>query len=267
LSGTAWTAASATITFTVQPADYAAIGLPALTTVQASNYLPALLNLKFPFALNGRMLTVVYKQPTNLAYAAQYIKQNNVWSPVAVPVDKTEQYVKIDDGSWIFDPTIVYTMIKEDYQRMVDYVGTLPDKTYFLRSYVPNSSNTAHDPTNPTYEFWYGFGFAFPNPNVTFQLTSRNEPGQTFDTELANAANDAARVTIMHDRLKDGMRIFCILKWPDATQFLDNVQMYYKVRVALFRPGGDNNSGTAVYEYKFKCVGTGRFEFDSLIVL
>jgi hypothetical protein len=260
-SGTSW--AMATNTTTVQPADYAAMGFSTLTTAQAPNFLPALLNLRFPFALNGRVLTVVYKQPTNLAYADQYIKQNGVWNPVAIPVDKTEQYVKIEDGSWIFDPTVVYTMVKDDYQRMVDFVGAQPDKAGFMRM--------ANNGTFFNQELYYGFGTAFANPDVTFQLTVRNASGQTFDPELKNAANDAARVAIMHDRLKDGMRIFCVLSWPNATQFLDNIpngtQMYYKVRVNLHRPGGDNNSGTAVFEYKFKVVGTGSFEFDSLTIL
>jgi hypothetical protein len=266
-----WEPSPAATTITVQPQDYIDMGLTAIATDQAHNFLPAFLNLNLPYALNGRVMTVVYKQPGTpmTAHADQYVKQNDVWSPVAVEQDKADQFVKLDDGSWVFDPTVVYTMTTPDYQRMVTYVSLQPDKSQFLRRFV--GAATVHEPNNPPYEFWFGFGTQFANPDVTFQLTVRNQPGQTFDPELANAPNDAARVEIMHERLKDGMRIFCALRWPDATQFLDNipngVQMYYKVRVNIHRPGGDNNSGRAVYEYKFKVTGRGRFEFDSLTVL
>jgi hypothetical protein len=247
-NGTAWTAAPAATTITVQPADYAAMGLGTLmTAAEAPNYLPAFLNLKFPFAQNGRIYTVAYKGLQSLTRADQYVKENAGWKPVAVPVDRTEQYIKIAGGNWVFDPTVVYNMVKDDYQIMVNYVSNLSGKAGFLRGTPPNQ------------ELWYGFGSAFSG-DVTFQFSVR-ETVHPIDPEMANAANNTARLQIKWERLKEGMRIFCELNFPDAVQFTDGIQMYYKVRVAVFRPDGINGSGT--YEFVYKCIGVGQFEYVS----
>jgi hypothetical protein len=250
-NGTAWAAAPAATTITVQPADYAAMGLGVLmTAAEAPSYLPAFLNLKFPFAQNGRIYTVVYKGLQSLTRADQYVKQNGVWVPVATPVDRAEQYIKIAGGNWIFDPTVVYNMVKNDYQIMVDYVKNLPDKAGFL---IGNP---------PTQELWFGFGSTF-NGDVTFQFSVR-ETVHHIDPQLADAAH-AERLVIKWERLKEGMRIFCELKFPDAVQFVEGIQMHYKVRVAIFRP--DGVTGSATYEYTYKCTGNGKFEYVSHTLL
>jgi hypothetical protein len=243
-NGTAW-APYANTAVVLNPVDYDAMGTPTINATIAPNYLPNFLSVKFPYAQEGTTKAVVYGSKTENpgGNAAEYQYTAGAWTPTAVTVKKTEQYVVSSKG-WVFDPTVYYTMVTADHKMMVDYMKeTHPE--FVVASYENE-------------EFYYGFGNRYSN--LSFRLSYR-APYAEYDPELTNAATNEEKLTILYERSKEGMRIFCEKKFPDAVQLVSEVQIFYKITVKIHSPKDGVTNENADYEYTFKSLGNGEFEF------
>jgi hypothetical protein len=238
-NGTAWAPSSTAIA--LNPADYDAMGVTSLTAATAPNYLPTFLTAKFPYTQEGNTKAVVYGSKTGNpgGLATEYQYKAGAWAAIR----QTEQYVLSPQG-WVFDPAVYYTMTTADHKMMVDYMkDTHPE---FVVADYENE------------EFYYGFSNRYTN--LSFRILYRALYAG-YDDELTDAGTDEEKLSILFERSKEGMRIFCEKKFPDAIQFVSGAQVFYKITVKVHSPNDGITVETIDYEYTFKCLGNGAFEF------
>lgn len=108
-------------------ADYDAMGAPGRfdnfsSSEPASDYLPSLLNQKYPYALEGDQNILVYKYYNGSETQIRgdlYTFSSGTWEVYGSAVVEQLQFLK-EDGVWVPDNTIAYTLTGEDYQLIGD---------------------------------------------------------------------------------------------------------------------------------------------------
>lgn len=237
LDGSEWELANNNTFYALQVEDYEAMGRDYLYSSIVPSYITNFLMNKFPYAMEGDVKTVVYKSGSNPTYsgAVQYTFNGEEWINEDFIDNKTEQFLVSNDG-WVFDPTVVYTMTKPDYQLVVDYVRDNISADY-LDSYK-------------TAEFYYGFASYYGN--VSFRLTYRTSYAE-LDTELTALATDEEKVALLHERLKEGMEIFTQLRFPEAVPTVSGIDVYYVVTTNIYYANGINSETDGLRAYTFKC--------------
>ena len=206
-------------------------------------YLDTFLKLKCPYAVSGDVKMVTYlfydsNKATKKQYRVLTFNGTN-WSAVA------EQYNFIGT-EWMYDPTVKMTMVKSDYQIMVDYVLATPEIAVFAHPFYKNEE--------------YYWGFASRYSNVSFRLSYRNpyftgtyvQP-VTIDPELNALTTTEAKVALMWSRLKGGMEKFAQLRYPDAVPQVSGIDVYYKLTTLIYYVGG-TGGGNENHEYVFQCI-------------
>ena len=86
------------------------------------DYLPAFLNIKFPYALEGSELNVTYTYVSSSSGAQtrgnSYTKIDGIWVGYKSTIDTTLQFGH-DGDTWVPDNTIKYTLVRNtDYEYM-----------------------------------------------------------------------------------------------------------------------------------------------------
>lgn len=236
-------------------ADYTAMGVTSLTAATAPNYLPVFLAQKFPYALENDRKAVVYG-----ANKDEYVYKGGKWAPTIVGAPITEQYVN-DGTKWIFDPTVKYTMTKDDYQMVVTAVLGDPATSMFTQGTYTNVE-------------WY-YGFSAYRGNVCFRLSGSNESHATetsvkYDTELHKLdGKPDEQVALLWKRLEQkGMPLFLRLKYPTSAAIAQGVPLHYNITVGVYAADGSTTVQTN-YVMRYKVVTAGSagnppvFEFVS----
>ncbi len=244
-NGSNWVPADNTF-FALQPDDYTAMGLSFVTSANSPLYIPQLLKQKFPFAQEGTVKNAVYKSGSNATYAGalQFTLTSGTWVPNTFQVEKTEQFVYSNSG-WVFDPTVIMTMVTADYQMMVDYVLATPEIAIFAHPFYKNEE--------------YYWGFASRYANTSFRLSYRNpyftgdyvQPA-TIDPELNALQTPEEKVALLQERLKGGMEKFAQLKYPNAVPTVSGIDVFYKLTTYIYYPNGVS-VGSEYHEYVFQC--------------
>lgn len=206
----------------------------------AANYLPQLLRMRFPFAQVKDQIQVVYRYANDSKKQYEYrideytfLAEGWVnYNPVLV---KTDQF--INNGKWIFDPTINYTMVKADYDILVQW--------------VKENKNGYFDAKYKNAEYW--FGASTYKDNFDVRLTSRrpNDPDGLF-----SGKSDEEAAKIMGDQIQAGILLLLETKFKDALPQKDGVDVYYKITYLTY--DGNNHYYTVTY----KCIDTGKFELS-----
>lgn len=92
------------------------------SSIAPDNYLPTFLNLKYPFALEGDELFVIYDYFSSSSGAQLrgnlYTKTNGVWVGFKSTIDTTLQFGH-DGNTWVPDNTIKYEFVTADYDFIV----------------------------------------------------------------------------------------------------------------------------------------------------
>jgi hypothetical protein len=232
------------------------------SSILPENYIPTLLAKLFNYTQNGTKQMVAYKyfSGTTQTRVDEYIFNNGVWTKPSTIINKTEQFVFSNTG-WVFDPTVKIIMGNSDYQLMVDYVLATPSIAVFAHPFYKNE------------EYYYGFASRYNN--VSFRLSYRNpyftgayvQP-VTIDPELNALTTDAAKVTLMWNRLQEGMKIFLQLRYPAAVPTVGGLDVYYHATTYVYYPTGVS-AGNEYHKYIFKCTAAAsgnnppQFEFIS----
>jgi hypothetical protein len=207
--------------------DYDAMGSPGKynnfsTTDRPQDYLPALLDYKYPLAGEGFSVVVVYTFYAGSTFdlADKYTVANGTWTPTYNYIEpKTSQFLYSNSG-WVFDPTVSFTMKSDDYQIIVDWVKTNKGASY-IDSYG-------------TQEFYFGAGSYYSN----FDLRSGKWDDSVFDTW-----QDAVTAGIGEALLPT--------KYPNAVTQVSGIDVFYIVTLATY--SGSNG----VYTVKFQCTKSG----------
>ena len=246
------TAIAATNKFTLIADDYNLMGTGTnqpgqfdnmSSTMPVLSYLNTFLKLKCPYAVANdiKMVTYVYYD-SNKITKKQYrllVFDGLNWSAAA------EQY-NYTGTEWLYDPTVKLTMVKADYQLMVDYVLATPEIAIFAHPYYKNEE--------------YYWGFASRYSNTSFRLSYRNpyftgtyvQPA-TIDPELYALTTTEAKVALMWDRLKGGMEKFAQLRYPAAVPNVSGIDVFYKLKTFVYYPLGTGGA-SEYHEYTFQCM-------------
>ncbi len=208
-------------------ADYDAMGAPGKydnfsSSAMPADYLPALLQTKYPLAGQDFEVVIVYKYyaGTTMILADKYSFDQGEWVSTYNYVQPlTSQFLYSTTG-WVFDPTVIFTMESADYQLIVDWV----------------EDNIGADKIDAygTQEFYTGAGSYYSN----FDLRTGK-----WDSTVFSTWQDAVKYAIG--------TILLPSKYPDAVAQVSGIDVYYIVTFATY----DGSSGT--YDIKFQCTKSG----------
>lgn len=204
----------------------------------SKNYLPQFLSLKFPYAQPGAKCIVAYKNDNDKKYSFytdEYTFTDGVWTAYNPTVVKTDQFI-FANGAWMFDPSVRFTMVQEDYQVLVDWVAE--NKPAYLDSKYPDQT-----------EYWFGASSYQKNFDMRISRTTKDPEG------ILKDKSDEEVNAILLEQVKKGIIVLLETKFPDAVTQKDGVDMYYKVTYQTFDGNRKN------FMMSFKCIDTGKFEF------
>lgn len=134
-----------------QPGQYNNFG----SSIPPDNYLPTFLELTFPYAQEEDELLVIYDYYSSSSGAQirgnSYTYMNGVWSGHESVISTTLQF-GFEDGVWVPDNTIRYTMGPDDYAAIVAALSSdYPEATTSMDNYgnMDRRSGNPAEWTNP----------------------------------------------------------------------------------------------------------------------
>ncbi len=211
----------------VKTIDYNSMGSPGKydnfsSSDSPNDYLPQLLEQKFPYAMEGDVMVVVYKYYSGgvQTRADEYHFSEGAWVKFNPVQAYTDQYIMTKSDGWVFDPTVMFTMSSTDYQIIVDWVKANKGSE-FVDSYG-------------TQEFWFGAGAYYKN----FDTRDQKWNADAFDTW-----QDAVKAAIAEVLLPG--------KFPNAVSQVSGIDVMYKVTFAIYTGIGEEKTWT------FQCVKSG----------
>lgn len=225
-------------------ADYESMGAPGSfhnfsASEKPEHYIPNFLKNKYPYAYEKDEVLVTYMYydgNNNYPLVDGYRFNGTDW------VNSTEnvsQFIHTGE-EWIFDPTINYTISKEDYQLIVDYVAN----DAVLSAYV--------DQTYGNTEYYYGASSYHGN----FDMRTYKRIENDSLNYLEGMTDDEVKIEIF-DRLKDAIVIFAEAKFPNQEAISNGTQVFYEISYKTYEPGYH------YYKMRIKCTDVGKFEYFS----
>jgi hypothetical protein len=228
--------------YTLTDKDYESMGSPGTyhnfsSSALPEHYLPLYLKYKYPYAYEETTYFIIYKYYasglTNILMDGYYYNGSS-W---VNKLPKTDQFIH-NGTQWLFDPTVHHTMVKTDYQIVVEYVAAHPDLNVYM------------DPVYTNTEYYYGASYFYDNFDMRIYKRQANDPYGL----LVGLSDDEIR-TIMTERLKEGIGVFLEIRFPDAQPISNGIQVYYEVFYATYEPGD------YFYKMRFRCTDVGQFEY------
>lgn len=237
----------------LQPADYAKLEIATntMSATQAKDLLPQYL-VRNVIGTEGVEKVLVYRTKAGEFYAEKYTFKNGTWILNTTLSDQTSQFVRgwDDDAKkkkWVFDPTIIFGMVKSDYNLVVEYSR---------EHNAPGNEGIYVTNANGNSEFYYGFAARYSN--ITYRHTDRSKD-KTYPTE----ASDAEKIVFMNQRTKDGLAILLTLKYPNATPEVSGVMQYAEIRNVLIYSEPGITQANIYWNYIFQCIGDKEWKFIS----
>ncbi|MDA3929115.1 MAG: choice-of-anchor J domain-containing protein [Prolixibacteraceae bacterium] len=209
--------------YSLTKTDYKTLGLSSTSftsSTRASNYLPLYAANKYAYAQEGDEVVFVYQHETEtetITVADRLTKVEGTWESSYDYIQLvTEPYASTVDG-WVFDPTVNFTMTKEDYSSIAYYVKGDP-----VLSKLDN--NTFEDS-----EYYYGSSGFYQNFDV------RNGKFYSIFATWEEAVTEAIGDVLLP------------IKYPEATTQYKGIDMYYVVHFLTY------GAPSANYNMKFQC--------------
>jgi hypothetical protein len=210
----------------VKSVDYDAMGTPGnydnfSSSDSPDNYLPQLLEQKYPYAQEGDIMVAVYKYYSGgtKTRADEYHFTEGSWLKYSPIETYTDQFIMTKNDGWVFDPTVMFTMASSDYQIIVDWVKANKGSEY-VDSYG-------------TQEFWFSAGAYYSNYDVR----------DKWDTDAFSSWQEAVQSSIAE--------VLLPAKFPNAVTQVSGIDVMYKVTFAVY-------SGIAeTYTWTFQCTKSG----------
>ncbi|WKK77277.2 hypothetical protein QYS49_08885 [Marivirga salinae] len=123
--GTEWSEENNSDYYYLSSADYNAMGAPGQydnfsSSVLPADYLPELLNQKYPYALEEDQKILIYKYFSSGEVQIRgdlYTFTSGNWEVYGSVIKEQLQFAK-EEGVWVPDNTIAYTLTGEDYQQI-----------------------------------------------------------------------------------------------------------------------------------------------------
>jgi len=234
--GTDWVELSSETFYVLQTEDYDEMGEDSFSESDLDNYLPTFLKNKYPYAQEGDSENIVYETSSGSTNAMQFVFSNGVWSSTSFLMEKTEQYI-FNGTTWVFDPSVAFTLQEEDYQAIVDYVTSNTALNYCLDENHPENT-----------EYYYGASSYYKNFN--FKLSYR----QQYDADnFPETISKDAALEIMNERIIEAINMILEKNYPAAVTTVNGADVYYTARYKVY--DGDNK----YYTHTYQCTATGKF--------
>ncbi|WP_430815981.1 choice-of-anchor J domain-containing protein [Carboxylicivirga sp. RSCT41] len=218
------------------------------TSDEPENYLPTYLQSKYPYAQEGDVQFVGYKyyySGSTGFKVSKYMFTEGMWSSESSGpfVTVTNQFVH-NGTTWVFDPTIAFTMGKSDYQLVVDYV-----RDNISEDYAPYSDG----------EYYYGASGRYTNFDLRIKNRTKYDIPTGIEGKTFEDLSEEEALEVIWDRLPEGIIEMLKAKYPEATTQVGGVDVYYEVEFKTY----ENDLSSNFYTYKFKCTKSGpNPEFD-----
>ncbi len=228
--------------YALQPDDFTAMGLrfPNFSSsAQPDSYLTVFMNSKFAYAKEGDRKVVVYpwfsgKDKPTTTRSSEYVFSSGRWSLAETVTSKVDQFLH-NGERWLFDPTIVYALTKDDFVVLFNYV----------KANHPNYVSKKY-PTNE--EFWFCGSSYYGNFNI--------DGGETVGPrdEEKDLKGDAL-IKAREARVIEGVQLILSERFPNYPAVNNGVDQYYEVH-AVVRVNFNNETRV----YRFKGLGDNKYE-------
>ncbi|PID89760.1 MAG: hypothetical protein CSB01_00345 [Bacteroidia bacterium] len=213
--------------------DYDAMGKPGKydnfsSSIDPDDYLPTFLGIKFPYAQAGDQKLIIYAYyaggGVTEMHGKEYEFDGTNWKIPAKVIKKTSQFIHTG-STWVFDPTVRFTMGTEDYQMIVDWVATT-EHADLVSSYGNN-------------EYYTGASAHYNNFDARiYKYTSQPEFAGLSD-------EDAAK--LIQERIIIGITQLLKAKYPNAVAQVSGIDVMFIVTYLVY--DGSNHN----YTIKLQC--------------
>ncbi len=201
--------------------------------------LPVFFGLNFPYSQANDQYQLLYKYYEGGGVTTfRYNKITYDGSSWNLIDEKNDQFIHTGK-EWVFDPTVHFEMTCSDYQIIVDWISQNDTLSEYVDSYG-------------TAESYFGASSYYCNFDMrTYYRTDEgNDPNG-----YLNGLTDDEISDIIWARMETGLQIFLEQKFPNATPFINGVQVYYKVTFETYEPERHK------YLMKYLCTEVGEFEY------
>jgi hypothetical protein len=219
--------------YTLTSSDYKSLGAPGKYNnfsddEPADAYLPDFLAGLFTTPYVGQVEKIAYTEYSGgTKYRVdeyEYIGAGT-WQKYSPVVEREDQFIVDNTGHWVFDPTILNIMSKDDYQLIVDFVKETYGETYI------NS---------------YGTGEIYHCADAYYG---------NFD--LREGKFDASVFPTWQDAVEKALGVaFLPTKYPDAQLQVDGIDQVFIIEFDTY------GEGSNTYKWKFQVVETGPAKFE-----
>lgn len=209
------------------------------SSTSADDYIPQLLAQKYIYAQPEDEIVVAYRYDGGKNYSLytdRYIFTNGTWAKYNPVIVKTDQFIYAQ-GKWAFDPTVHHTMVKEDYEMIVNW--------------VKDNKNAYYDAKYQNAEYWFGASFFKNNFDIRLATRISNDKDGVLKDKT-----DTEVMTYLNEQIQKGIVLFLETTYPTAEPQKDGLDMYYKITYLTF--DGSNHD----YVVTYKCISTGKFELS-----
>lgn len=273
-NGSAFTAADVA---TVQPSDYAEMGLTAgyFTAPAQDTYLPKFLAKSYPYAAADEVKHVAYKLGANDWAVDEYANDGSAWVKNDYIANENAPFIKAG-GVWIFNPnrTIVLNPDKSDfskkyYQAVIDWVYANKNEKY---TYDNRSDSRI---TNA--EYYSGAAAGYTNLNWRINTLPRyywsaaGEDISAYDKwSSEDVAESKAAYAAFYKTAEEhfGESMAAALGVLHADQkMIEGVETVFTIQMMLYTQHIGSSTGRVTHAFEFKLVGNGKFEYVRMYAL
>ncbi len=211
--------------FVLDSDEYDAMGAPGAydnfsSSVLPESYLPQYLNENLPYAQEEDIVAVMYRyyDGTTIWKADEYFLSGGLWTVYKPVIGQSSQFVQ-NGEKWVFDPTVMFTLVSSDFQIIVDYVN---------------------DNVDPEYVDSYGTGESYFGASAFYGNFDIRPGHHEFDPDSWEEA------------LKEAIGIALLpTKFPNAVTQVEGIDVYYVATFATY----SGSDGT--YSITFQCTKSG----------
>lgn len=214
--------------------DYDAMGSPGgydnfSEDDKPESYLPQYLATNYPYAQAGdeKLLVCHFYGYLATTYVVACKYDGTDWVINFPGAKMTAQFIHTTT-SWLFDPTVRFTMSSADYQLIVD-----------------------EDPNQNSYGsggYYYGASSYYSNFDI--RLTKRKD--KVPDIWTADISDEDG-MALIWQYLEEGIVIMLQKKFPEATPDVDGVEVHYFITFDTF----DDTYSHTIYTIEYKCTEAG----------
>ncbi|MGM0572470.1 MAG: hypothetical protein ACQESL_01795 [Bacteroidota bacterium] len=187
--------------------------------------IPVFLSNKFPMALPDAEKVIKYNYYDGnqmVENIDKFVFDSVKWEMTPYVEERTEQYIYGSEG-WAFDPTVIFTMDREDYEYLVE-IDPIGQQEFGYDDFA----------------YYYGASAFYQNFDIRIvgRRLDKLENGEYADPELGEIYENEGPDAVMEEMLRrikeEGLIELLQHKYPDAQPQRGGIDVHFHVRFATF---------------------------------